>query len=815
MSVADIDHNRATVYAVHSLLETEEIVNQAEHFNIKRIVKSAFITCWVFTANLLLDIVRRMLFKNKPPPADIKNIVVYMVGILGDNVVMLPALAALRRQYSQARITVITNCQTWGTQIAEGILGPSSLKDRLITLSEDPVRRSRCSFLIDREKFAGVDCDLFVNLSPFGNRGWFGAVIREMAFARLLGALYAVGFRMSTLSRGWLFNDVQYRFVTNEPRRYMDVIAQLGLSSPLTEDLLGHNEEARQSVVQKLKINGINSENFFVVNPGAKFVAKCWPAERFGKVAEYMSTEYEGAVVVTGTSAERVIAGDVVRFSGGTAINLAGETTVQELVELLRLAKGCITNDTGTMHLAAMVGVPTVAIFSLRHSPSHWLPIGDRIVSMFSIFPCRYCYDDYCTTGECLQEIKSSDVIEQISVSFPSHPLTKRLPTMPDQSRQHVLITLPVLHVGGTEVQTLSVIRVLGEAGYRITVCCYHEFDTNVVAQFEQAGARVVLLRMQRGEGLLALLFRLRRFFREEQPDIVHVQYLAPGLIPIIAARLAGVKTVFATVHQPGRTYGVREKLLLRFAARLCTAFFCNSLSVEESWFGSSAPFDPERVRERRHWSIHNAVDVERIKRIVDHADSKLLRASLGIGDRPVVGCVGRLRREKGQAVLLDAMAAVMRSIPDAVLLLVGDGPDRETLRERAKFLGIAGSVLFLGRQEPEEVYNLFSVMDVVAVPSLFEGFGLTAAEAMAAARPVVASAVDGLAEVVVNAEIGTLVPANNAPQLAASLISLLTSRDKAREMGRNGQKRAKLHFSLHKFSERMLAAYSAYMVTK
>jgi heptosyltransferase-2 len=366
-----------------------------------------------------------LFFKNEIPPAGIKTIVVYTVGILGDNVVMLPALAALRRHYSQAKITVITNCQSWGTQIAEGILGPSSLKDGLITLSEDPVRRSGCTFLMDREKFAGVDCDLFVNLSPFGNRGWFGAVIREMAFARLLGARYAVGFRMSTLSRRRLFNDVQYRFVKNEPRRYRDVIEQLGLSSPLTEDLLGHNEEARQSIAQKLKTNKIDSGNFFVVNPGAKFIAKCWPTERFGKVAEYVFTEYDGSVVVTGTSAERAIAEDVVRFSGGTAVNLADETTVPELIELLRLAKGCITNDTGTMHIAAMIGVPTVAIFSLRHSPTHWLPLGNRIVSVFSIPPCHCCYDDYCTTGECLQAIESSTVIEQVKRLFPL-PLTDK-----------------------------------------------------------------------------------------------------------------------------------------------------------------------------------------------------------------------------------------------------------------------------------------------------------------------------------------------------------------------------------------------------
>ncbi len=377
-----------------------------------------------------------------------------------------------------------------------------------------------------------------------------------------------------------------------------------------------------------------------------------------------------------------------------------------------------------------------------------------------------------------------------------------------------VLIAIPVLLTGGTEMQTLTLVRVLAGAGYRVEVCCYHEHDRWVVECFRGAGAEVTLLEIPRRAGLGEILIRLVRFFRNARPDAVHVQYMAPGFVPVLAARLALVPKVFATVHQPGRTYGTKAKLLLRFAARLCTAFFCNSLAVEESWFGTVALFDVARARQRRHWTIHNGVDGERIARIADSTAGKALRATLGIGERPVVGCVGRLRREKGQAVLLDAMAAVVRSVPDAVLLLIGDGPDRETLRERAKCLDIAERVLFLGLQEPEEVYHLLSIMDVMAVPSLFEGFGLTAAEAMAAAKPVVASAVDGLIEVVVNGETGMLVPANNAPELAASLISLLTSREIARKMGRKGQERVASHFSVPKFSELTLAAYSTYAVS-
>ena len=395
-----------------------------------------------------------------------------------------------------------------------------------------------------------------------------------------------------------------------------------------------------------------------------------------------------------------------------------------------------------------------------------------------------------------------------ISDVWKSNPLTVMANYIPDR---HVIIAIPVLLVGGTEVQTLSVVRVLIEAGYHVTVCCYHEFNSDVVSQFKQTGAKVVILNVPRRDGLLSLLLRLRKFFIEEQPDIVHIQYIAPGLIPILAARLARVPTVFATLHQPGRTYGWKPKLLLRCAARLCTAFFCNSLEVERSWFGNATLFVPQHKHLYRHCTIYNAVDVERISRIATETGRPALRAILGLGIQPVVGVVGRLRWEKGQSILLEAMGEVVRQIPSALLLVVGDGPDREVLQRQALQLGITDNVHWMGCQSAEEVFRLYSIMDVVAVPSIFEGFGLVAAEAMAAGLPVVGSAVDGLAEVIVDHETGRLVSPQDAGALAAALIALLESPETAAEMGRKGRQRVEEHFSLKRFSESTLAAYERF----
>lgn len=400
------------VYTARTLDEVREIVRSVEEFDIKNLFKRAFITAWVFTSNCSLRILRFLMFKKWGyAKREFENIAVYTVGIVGDNVVMLPALAALRRRYAKAKITVITNCQTWDQSGAEEVLGPSAYKDNLIILDDYPVQRKGFRFLMDKEKFGGTLCDLFVNLSPFGNRGWIGAVVREMIFAKKLGAKWAIGFRMSTYSRRGIFNNVQHHFVRNEPRRSEEVLREMGLKPVENEDLLADDPVAKESILNKIKEYGGDNRLIFVINPGAKFQAKCWPAEYFAQVSRWIKREHGSVILITGIGSEKEIAEKIVKASGDFAINVAGETTIQELIELLRISKGCITNDTGTMHIAAMVGIPTVALFSLRFSPTHWLPVGQKIVSIFTLADCIYCYKDSCERLDCLKNIGVDDVI--------------------------------------------------------------------------------------------------------------------------------------------------------------------------------------------------------------------------------------------------------------------------------------------------------------------------------------------------------------------------------------------------------------------
>jgi len=375
-----------------------------------------------------------------------------------------------------------------------------------------------------------------------------------------------------------------------------------------------------------------------------------------------------------------------------------------------------------------------------------------------------------------------------------------------------VFIAIPILLVGGSEFQTLCLVRVLQSAGFKITVCCYYEYDCTMVSKMESTGAKVMLMGLRRSDGMWHLHKRLRALLKEVCPDIVHIQYIAPGLLPIIAARLAGIKTVFATVHQPGRVHASKAKLLFKAAAKLCTVFFCNSKAVEESWFGDSQIFNSEKIdKKRKHFTIYNGVDVDEIDRIGKEAETERIRGSLNIKNKKVIGVVGRLRSEKGQAVLLKAMVDVINAFPDTVLLVVGDGPDSQHLKAMAVDLGIDNHVLWLGQKNQQEVFELYSVMDVVAVPSIFEGFGFTAAEAMAARVPVVATRVDGLCEVVADRVTGYLVNKEDSRDLALAIIALLSDSGMARRLGQNGNERTREKFSVDRFKELIIMAYGCY----
>jgi len=165
--------------------------------------------------------------------------------------------------------------------------------------------------------------------------------------------------------------------------------------------------------------------------------------------------------------------------------------------------------------------------------------------------------------------------------------------------------------------------------------------------------------------------------------------------------------------------------------------------------------------------------------------------------DAPIVGVVARLEAEKGHRTLLDAWPDVLAAQPRAWLLIVGEGSERDALEAQAASLGIAERVVFTGRRE--DVPAVTAALDVSVLPSYREAQGLSVLEAMALSRPVVASKVGGIPEMIDDGVSGLLVPPNDCEALAAAIVRLLSDHPLADVIARRGHDMVHERFCIEK----------------
>jgi len=382
-------------------------------------------------------------------------------------------------------------------------------------------------------------------------------------------------------------------------------------------------------------------------------------------------------------------------------------------------------------------------------------------------------------------------------------------------SRQKVLIGIPCLLTGGTEIHTLHLVSALIAAGYQVVVCCYFEYESEMKKKMEDAGARVILLELKRNRRgknyfkLIVLARALHRVFKEVQPYFFHVQYLAPGAFPVIWGKLHRLPRVLATLHTPGHMYKKTTFSIKFIASHVCDAFFCVSRTAEQHIFGDSSLFSEKAfLAGRRHFHVFNGVDVQRIARLIQEVDRSELKRRYGLGEGIVIGVTGRLNPVKGHAFLIDVFALLLKTQPNAELLVIGEGESLPSLQVQAQQLGIDEKIRWLGRLLPDDALRAYAVMDVVAVPSVFEGFGLSAAEAMAAGKPVVASDVDGLRDIVEQDRTGFLVGYGDKNAMCEALARLGDNRTFREMLGTAGEKRAMELFGMEQFHRNWQIVY-------
>jgi glycosyltransferase involved in cell wall biosynthesis len=316
--------------------------------------------------------------------------------------------------------------------------------------------------------------------------------------------------------------------------------------------------------------------------------------------------------------------------------------------------------------------------------------------------------------------------------------------------------------------------------------------------RLDDAGFETIMIR-QRSSYDLACLTDLVTLIRKKKIEIVHAHEFMMNTY----GALAGVLTrtpVITTVH--GKNYyweKRRRRVAYRFVSR-----FSRMVAVSDdlgSFLAKEIGIAKSRIS-----TIYNGVDFGGCKNgRLSSGAFETARESLAIpAQSPVIITVGMLVSVKDHLTLLKAAANVVRSFPDAILIICGDGELRGSLEDAARQLQITKNIRFAGFRT--DVFNLLQLANVYVCSSVSEGLSLSILEAMMVGKPVVATNVGGNPEVVSDEQTGFIVPPRNAEVLASKIALLLQDRRLAQEFGANGRRRAGERFS----HGRMVDAYGS-----
>jgi len=312
----------------------------------------------------------------------------------------------------------------------------------------------------------------------------------------------------------------------------------------------------------------------------------------------------------------------------------------------------------------------------------------------------------------------------------------------------------------------------------------------------------------------LQIILKLVRVLRRQQPHIVETHTAKAGAVGRLAARLAGVPVVIHVFHGhvfhsyfgplKTRLFINVERALARLTDRIITISPAQRRDIVDVY--RIAP--PERVL-----TIPLGLDLNAFQAAKQAARGRF-RASLGIpGDRALVGFVGRLTPVKNPSLFVEVALRVVQQCPGTCFVFVGDGELRSTLGRQVDALGLAQHVLFAGWQV--DMPAVYADLDMLALTSLNEGTPVTVIEALAAGTPVVASAVGGVPDVVINQETGMLVPSGDLEAVVQAIIHLLRDPMRAQTLACAGQQHVLERFDLARLTDDMESLYVALLEEK
>lgn len=301
----------------------------------------------------------------------------------------------------------------------------------------------------------------------------------------------------------------------------------------------------------------------------------------------------------------------------------------------------------------------------------------------------------------------------------------------------------------------------------------------------------------------LSAAWRLSRLIKRERPDVVHAH--DPHAVSMAAWALSlGVGAKMPPLVAARRVdFPLRRNAFSRWKYRQVTCFVCASDMIRQLLV--SQGFDPERVV-----TVHEGVDLERIRAVpaLDiHAELHLPHGA------PVIANIAALAPHKGQRYLVEAMHLVVQKEPDARLVIFGEGELRSSLERQIRDATLGRHVVLAGFRR--DVIGLLKTADIFVMSSVMEGLGTSLLDAMACAKPIVATNVGGIPEAVQNGVTGILVPERKPRALADALIALLRDAPRRAAFGAAGLEHVRRAFSADRMVDATLDVYARVVGTR
>ena len=373
--------------------------------------------------------------------------------------------------------------------------------------------------------------------------------------------------------------------------------------------------------------------------------------------------------------------------------------------------------------------------------------------------------------------------------------------------------TLPV--ISGSGIHTFLTIKRLNKKRYIVDFACAP--GGPLIEKIRETGAEFIPVNyfvhsINIFKDFFALC-ELVGIIRKRHYDIVHTHNTKAGFIGRLAAKISGVPVIIHTIH--GFAFHKYEsfwrKWLFIYLERIAAVFSDKLITVStplKEW-GLSLGIG----KDSQYCIIPDGIEVSEF--IENEDNTRLLKTKLGIKeDELVVGMVAKMWYGKGHDVLLRAMPLVIKEVPNTRFLLVGDGYLREGLLKTCSEKGLLQHVIFLGFRE--DIPLITSTFDLGVLPSLFEGLGRVILESMALGKPVVASGVGGIPEIVKDGSNGLLVPPLDHVALGRAIIKILKDRDLRVRMGQEAKETLGERFTAEKMVKDIEETYeSIYAVRK